>query len=123
MKINVKKTKTMIISRNTNKKVSIILDGQIVQQVEQFKYLGSTMTSDGKCLSDIRIRIALAKEAFNKRKELLKSKLNIELKKKIVKAMIWPVLLYGCETWTLKQEAITKLEAMEMWIWRQCYFY
>src|SRR4029077_12983240 len=63
-------------------------------------------------------RIALAKEAFNNRKELLTKRLNKVVKKKIVKTLVWTTLLYGCETWTLKEEEIRRLEATEMWMWR-----
>ena len=60
------------------------------------------ITSDAKCHVEIRRRIAMAKDAFYKRKELLKGKLNNNLKKRIIKSMIWSVMLYGSETWTMR---------------------
>src|SRR6218665_2973548 len=59
------------------------------------------------------------KDAFYKRKELLRGKLNKNLKKRIIKSMIWSVVLYGSETWTMRKEDIKRLEAFEMWIWRR----
>ena len=61
----------------------------------------------------------MGKDAFYKRKELMRGKLNKNLKKRIIKSMIWSVVLYGSETWTLRKEDIRRLEAFEMWIWRR----
>jgi hypothetical protein len=119
MKINIKKTKVMRVSRNVGAKVSIIVNGKQIEQVESFKYLGSTMTEDGRCEKEVRIRIAMAKEAFNKRKELLTKNFKKGIKKKLVKTLVWSTLLYGSETWTLRKEEIRKLEAVEMWMWRR----
>src|SRR5207247_10645465 len=63
--------------------------------------------------------IAMAKDAFNKRKELLTKGLSKTLKKRMVKVLVWPVVLYGCETWTLLQDEINRLEALEAWLWRR----
>ncbi len=59
----------------------------------------------------------MAKDAFNKRKELLRRNMSLKLKKMIVVTVVWSVALYGCETWTLKKEEIRCLQALEMWIW------
>jgi hypothetical protein len=118
MKINVKKTKAMVVSRVDGRVVNIVIDGQTVEQVTNFKYLGSYISDDGRSLTDVKTRVALAKEAFNKRKELLSKKMNRTLKKRMIKTLIWPVALYGCETWTLRKMEIDKLEAFEMWLWR-----
>src|SRR6218665_1348603 len=69
-----------------------------------------------KC--DIK-RIALEKEAFTKRKELLKGGLNRDIKKRMVKALICSVTLYGAEMWTMRKEAFKRIEPFEMWIWRR----
>ena len=71
MKINTKKTKVMKVSRNVGEEINIMINGSRIEQVKSFKYLGSTMTEDGRCETDIKVRIALAKEAFSKRGELL----------------------------------------------------
>jgi hypothetical protein len=119
MRINVKKTKTMIVSKKENMKVNIMVDGQSVEQVVKFKYLGSMLSDDGKCMTDIKTRIALAKEAFNKRRELLVRRMSKRVKKKIVKCLIWPVVLYGCETWSMGKIEKDKMSAFEMWVWRR----
>ena len=77
------------------------------------------MTDDSRCHKEIKRRIALGKVAFAKRRELLKGQLDLQLKKRLVKAFIWSMVLYGSETWTLLKEDIKRLEAFEMWIWRR----
>jgi len=119
MKINIKKTKVMRVAKKPGGKVNIQINGVKIEQVQSFKYLGSTLTEDGRCETEIKVRIALAKEAFSKRKELLTKRFSIRVKKKIVKTLIWTTLLYGCETWTLKKQEIKRLEATEMWMWRR----
>lgn len=119
MRVNVKKTKTMVISKEGSKEVKIDLEGHRVEQVRRFKYLGSIISEDARCSDEVKCRIAMAKEAFNRRKELLSRTITLVLKKRLVKALVWPVLLYGCETWTLRKEDQSKLEAFEMWAWRR----
>ena len=98
MKINVKKTKAMVVSRKEERTVSIIVEGQRVEQVERFKYLGSVITEDGRCIKEVKQRIGMAKDSFNKRKELLIKSMSKGLKKRMIKTLVWPVALYGCET-------------------------
>ena len=85
-----------------------------MEQVSNFKYLGTMVSDDGRCLNEIKCIIGMAKEAFGQRKELLTGKLNLTLKMKIIQTVVWPVLLYGCETWTLRKEEKRRLEAAEM---------
>ena len=61
----------------------------------------------------------MGKENFTKRGELMRGKLKLDLKKRIVKALIWSGVLYGLETWTMTKEDVNRLEAFEMWIWRR----
>ena len=68
---------------------------------------------------EARIRIGIAKDAFIKRRELFVRKMNRGVKKMIVKTLIWSVLLYESETWTLRKEAIRRLSAFEMWMWKR----
>lgn len=119
MKINLKKTKVMRISRNGGSKITINIDGEKLEQVKQFSYLGSTVTEDGKSHSEIKRRIILGREAFNKNKELMRGKLELSLKKRLIKTIIWSGVLYGSETWTLQKEDIKRLEAFEMWLYRR----
>ena len=88
MRINIKKTKVMMVSRRVGQRVNIRINGKSIEQVQSFKYLGSTMTEDGRCGTEIKIRIALAKEAFSKRKELLTKRFSNVVKKKIVKTLV-----------------------------------
>src|SRR5206468_2873 len=80
MKINIKKTKTMVIRWDGGGVVNIIVDGKGIEQVKSFKYLGSVITEDGRNHSDVKVRNAMAKDAFNKRKELLTKGLSMPLK-------------------------------------------
>jgi Reverse transcriptase (RNA-dependent DNA polymerase) len=95
MKINLKKTKVMRISRYEGKQTTIKIDGEKLEQVKQFNYLGSTMTEDCKSNSEIRRCIILEKEAFNKNKKLLRGKLELNLKKKLEITLIWSGVIYG----------------------------
>src|SRR3989442_1013147 len=118
MKINVQKTKTMIVRWDGGGVVNITVDGQRIEQVKNLKYLGSVITKDGRSHSDVKVRIAIAKDAFNKGKELLTKGLCRTLKKRMIKVLMWPIVLYGCQTWTLFQDEINRLKALEAWLWR-----
>ena len=107
------------MSRLRGGKLNIEIEGNKVEQVQKFRYLGSVITEDGRCVDEIRTRIGMAKNAFSKRRELLTNNINRGLKKRLVKTLIWSVLLYGSETWTLRKEDMKRLEAFEMWIWRR----
>ena len=119
MKINAKKTKVMRVSRKGGGTVKIIIDGQQVEQVQHFQYLGTWISDDGRCEREIKARIGIAKETFRNHKELLTRNFSKTLKRKIVKTVIWTTVLYGAECWTLKKEEVRKLEAFEMWVWRR----
>src|ERR1043165_3392699 len=99
--------------------VKITINGEEVEQVKSFCYLGSVITTDARCHKDIKRRIALGKEAFTNRGELMRGGLSKNLKKRLVKTLVWSVVLYGSETWTIRKEDIKRLEAWEMWIWRR----
>jgi hypothetical protein len=94
---------------------------KIVQldHVQSFKYLGSILTSDGRCTCEIKCRIAMAKAAFNKKRALFTSTLDLEFRKKLVKCYIWSIALYGAETWTLRAVDEKHLESSEIWCWRR----
>jgi hypothetical protein len=68
---------------------------------------------------EIKARIAMAKAAFNRKKTLFTSKLDLELRKKLVKCYVWSIALYGAETWTLRKLDQKYLESLEMWRWRR----
>ena len=119
MKINIKKTKIMRVSRKSAKPVAILVNGISLEQVTSYKYLGSVFTDDGRCEKEIRIRLAQAKEAFNRRKELLTQKFSLKLKKRLVRTLVWSVALYASETWTIRKADAARIEAFEMWVWRR----
>jgi len=121
MRINVKKTKVMCISCKGITKMKIYIDGKCIDQVTQFRYLGSLITEDGYryCEKEIRSRIGMTKKIFQDKKKLFIGKMNLELKKRIIIGLVWSVALYAAETWTLTQADRDRIEALEMWIWRR----
>ena len=96
-----------------------MVDQKQLENVECFKYLGSMLTNDGRCSCEIKSRIAMAKAAFNKKKTLFTSKLDLNLRKKLVKYYICIMAFYGVETWTLRAADQKYLESLEMWCWRR----
>jgi hypothetical protein len=101
-----------------------MIDQKQLENLESFKYLGSILTNDGRCTCEIKCRIVMAKAAFNKRKVLFTSTLDLELRKKLVrkklvKYYIWSIAVYGAETWTLRAVDQKHLESFEMWCWRR----
>src|SRR3954471_12715211 len=89
MKINVQKTKTMVVRWNGGGVVNITVDGKRIEQIKSFKDFGSVIMEDGRSHSDVKVWIAMAKDAFNKRKELLTKGLSMTLKKRMVKVLVW----------------------------------
>jgi hypothetical protein len=77
------------------------------------------ITNDARCTREIKSRIAMTKAAFKKKKTLLTSKLDLNLRKKLVKCCIWRIALYGAETWTFRKVDQKYLESFEMWFWRR----
>jgi hypothetical protein len=117
MEMNVGKTKVMRISRQPSP-MKIMIDQKQLENVEYFNYLGRMITNDARCTREIKARIAMAKAAFNK-KNLFTSKLDLNLRKKLVKCYIWSIALYGAETWRLWKIDQTYLESFEIWCWRR----
>jgi hypothetical protein len=125
MEINVEKTKVMRISRQPFS-ITITINQKQLGNVKCFKYLGSMLTEDGRCMCKIKSRIAMAKAAFNKKKKkkkkkknLFTSKLDLNLRKRLVRCYVWSIALYGAETWTLRATDQKHLESFEMWCWRR----
>ena len=84
------------------------------------KYLGSIVTHNGRCVEEIKTRIAIAKNAFTKIKAMVTNRaISINLRKRFIKAYVWSTLTYGCEAWTINKEMERKIEAAEMWCYRR----
>jgi len=113
-----KKKNVMRISRQPFR-VKITIDKKQLQNVESFKYFGSILTNDGRCSCEIKCRLAMAKAAFNKKRALFTTTLDLELRKKLVNCYIWSIALYGAETGTLRAVDQKHLESFETWCWRR----
>ena len=100
MKINISKTKAMVIGRKP-KKINIRIEDESVEQVDSFKYLGCNTSSNMNFCQEISQRIAMAKEAFNRKRSTFCGPLEKDLRKRLVKCFVWSVAMYGTETWTL----------------------
>ena len=118
MEMNVGKTKVMRISRQPSP-VTIMIDQKQLENVECFKYLGGMLTNGGRCTCEIKPRNAMARAAFSNKKTLFTSKLDLNLRKKLIKCYIWRMALYGAETWTLRAADHKYLETFEMRCWRR----
>ena len=93
---------------------------EIFTKIPNFQLLfGSILTNEGRCTFEIKCRIAMAKAAFNKKRTLFTSTLDLELRKKLVKWYVWSIALYGAETWTLRAVDQKHLGSFEMWCWRR----
>ena len=118
MKLNAKKTKVMHIGKGNY--ADIAIDGEILEKVLDFVYLGSCKTSDGDCKEDISRRIARAKAKMVELENIWKDKdLSVPLKIKIMKVLVWTTLNYGAEGWTLKAEEKRKIMSTEMWLYQR----
>ena len=122
LKMNVKKTKTMVISRYVLAEMKINVDGVQLKQVIRFKYLGQIITDDGRCDAEVKTRIEIARAEFVGMKDVLTSRqLNIKLRLRLIRCFISSTLLYSSETWTLNQDLCRRHEAFEMWMYRRMF--
>ena len=97
----------------------IVINNTILGKVQHFKYLGSIKSSDGTYLKDVMTRIAMAKAKIIQLKNIWKDRsIAINLKLKMLKCLILPVLMYGCEAWSLRKKG-DKLKAVQVWLYRQ----
>ena len=120
MEISIPKTKAMIFSREDQLQVNINLDGTPLEQVNRFKYLGVTLTPSNDSTSEIKSRLLLASTALGKLQKVWSDKdVTLSTKLRLVNALIYPVLLYGSEIWTIKKNDMKKLEAFEMRCYRK----
>ena len=120
--LNAKKTKVM----HVRGKVSPItppevkIDSVSLENVEHFKYLGSIKAADGTCSKDIITRIGMSKHRMVQLTNVWKDRsIPTLLKIKILESLVWPIMLYGCESWTTKKADDIRIEAAEMWFYRR----
>ncbi|XP_072046467.1 uncharacterized protein [Amphiura filiformis] len=119
LKLNVRKTK-LLVAEAVEKEYNITIDGEKVEQVDHFKYLGSVKTSNANCTADIKARIGMSKGSMIELQDLWNDRnLPTELKMKLIKILVWSVLLYGLEGWTMTKADENRVLAAEMWFWRR----
>ena len=118
MMINISKTKAIVIGRKP-KKTDTQIEDKFVEEVYSFKYLGCNISSSLICCQEVKQKIALTKEAFNRKTSIFCVPLEKELRKRLVKCFVWNLALCGAETWTLRRNEQKGLEAFEIWVWRR----
>ena len=116
LKFNIQKTKTMASGPIT----SWHIDGETVETVTDFILGGSEITADGDCSHEIKRRLLLGRKVMTNLDSIFKSR-DITLPTKFcpVKAMVFPVVMYGCESWTVKKAEPQRIDAFELWCWRR----
>ena len=116
LKLNIQKTKIMASGPITSWKI----DGETVQTVSDFIFLGSKITADGDCSHGIKRPLLLGKKVMNNLDSILKSRdIILPTKVHLAKAMVFPVVMYGCESWTVKKAERRRTDAYELWCWRR----
>ena len=96
------------------------IDGETMETVTDFIFLGSKITADGDCSHEIKRYLLLGRKAMTNLDGILKSRdITLLTKVHLVKAMVFPVVMYGCESWTIKKAEHQKTDAFELWCWRR----
>ena len=113
LKFNIQKTKIMTLDTIT----SWQMVGETKEPVRDFIFLGSKITADGDCSNEIKTCLLLGRKAVTNLDSILKIR-DITLETK-VKAMVFPVVMYGCENWTIKKAERQRIDAFELWCWRR----
>ena len=116
LKLNIQKTKIMASGPITSWQI----DGRKVETVSDFILGGSKITADGDCSHEIKRRLLLGREVMTNLDSILKSRdITLSTKVHLVKAMVFPVVMYGCESWTVKKAEGRRIDAFELWCWRR----
>ena len=116
LKLNIQKTKIMESSPITSWQI----DGETMETVTDFIFLGSKITADGDCSHEIKRCFLLGRKAMTNLDSVLKSRdITLPTKVHLVKAMVFPVVIYGCESWTIKKTKHQRIDAFELWCWRR----
>ena len=116
LKLNILKMKIMASSPITSWQI----DGETGETVADFIFLGSKITADGDCSHRIKRRLLLGRKVMTNLDSILKSRdITLSTKVRLVKAMVFPVVMYGCESWTAKKAKRRRIDAFELWCWRR----
>ena len=116
LKLNIQKTKIMASRPITSWQI----DGETVKTVTDFIFLGSKITADGDCSHEIKRCLLLGRKAMTNLDSILKSRdITLPTKIHLVKAMLFPVVMYGCESWIIKKAEHRRIDAFELWCWRR----
>ena len=100
--------------------ISWQIDGETLETVTGFIFLGSKITSDGDCSHAIKRRLLLGRKVMTNLDSIFKSRdITLPTKVRVVKAMVFPVIMYGCESWTVKKAECRRIDAFELWCWRR----
>ena len=95
------------------------IDGETVETKIDFIYLGSKITADGACGHEIKRRLLLGRKVMTNLDSILKSRDITLTKVRLVKAMVFPVVMYGCESWTIKKAEPQRTDAFKLWCWKR----
>ena len=116
LKLNIQKMKIMASSPITSWEI----DGETVEIVSDFILGGSKITADGDWSHEIKRRLLLGRKVMTNLDSIFKSRdINLPTKVCLVKAMVFPVVMYGCESWTVKKAKLPRIDAFELWYWRR----
>ena len=116
LKLNIQKTKIMASGLNTSWQIN----GETVETMADFLFLGSKITADGDYSHEIKRRLLLGRKVMTNLDSILKSRdIILSTKVCLFKAMVFPVVMYGCESWTVKNPECRRIDAFELWCWRR----
>ena len=116
LKFNIQKSNIMASSPI----ISWQIDGETMETVTDFIFLVSKITADGDCNHEIKRHLLLGRKAMTNLDSILKSRdITLPSKVRLVKAMVCPVVMYGCESWTVKKAERRRIDAFELWCWRR----
>ena len=115
LKLNIQKTKIVASSPITSWQI----DGETMEMMKDFILGGSKITADDNCSHEIKKCLLLKRKAMTNLDAILKSRdITLSTKVRLVKAMVFPVVMYGCESWTIKKAERRRIDAFELWCWR-----
>ena len=116
LKLNIQKTKIVASGPITSWEI----DGETVETVSDFILGGSEITADGDCSHEIKRCLLPGRKIMTNLESILKSRdITLLTKVRLVKAMVFPVVMYGCESWTVKKAECQRIDAFELWCWRR----